>query len=148
MLTWDQIAHALGAALGVEPRIVHVTSDAIAAADPDWGAGLLGDKAHSMVFDTTKYLPNEPHDGKAKYAEAHVPGADYFDIDLIADPEAALPHMIPSAARFEKLMGLLGVSNASRVVFYDQKGLASAARGWRRHLLSNGRRGVPVWTGR
>ena len=41
-----------------------------------------------MVFDTTKYLPNEPHDGKTKYAEAHVPGADYFDIDLIADPDS------------------------------------------------------------
>ena len=54
VLTWDQIARALAAALGVEPRLVHVTSDAIAAADPDWGAGLLGDKAHSMVFDNTK----------------------------------------------------------------------------------------------
>jgi nucleoside-diphosphate-sugar epimerase len=52
--TWDAIAHALAAAAGVEPRIVHVPSDAIAAADPVWGAGLLGDKAHSMVFDTTK----------------------------------------------------------------------------------------------
>ena len=38
--------------------------------------------------------------------------------------------MIPTAARFEKLMGALGVSNTTRVVFYDQKGLASAARGW------------------
>jgi len=94
-----------------------------------WLAAELG-KPDLMVFDTTKYLPNEPHDGRAKYAEAHVPGADYFDIDLIADPEASLPHMIPSPARFETLMGLLGVSNASRVVFYDQKGLASAARGW------------------
>ena len=54
VLTWNQVAHALAAALGVEPRLVHVTSDAIAAADPDWGAGLLGDKAHSMVFDNTK----------------------------------------------------------------------------------------------
>jgi nucleoside-diphosphate-sugar epimerase len=52
--TWNQIVRALGAAAGVEPRIVHIPSDAIAAADPDWGAGLLGDKAHSMVFDTTK----------------------------------------------------------------------------------------------
>ena len=26
----------------------------IAAYDPAWGAGLLGDKAHSMVFDNTK----------------------------------------------------------------------------------------------
>jgi nucleoside-diphosphate-sugar epimerase len=52
--TWDQIVRALAAAARVEPRIVHVPSDAIAAADPEWGAGLLGDKAHSMVFDTTK----------------------------------------------------------------------------------------------
>ena len=54
VLTWDQIAHTLAAALGVTPRIVHVPSDAIAAADPQWGAGLLGDKAHSMVFDNSK----------------------------------------------------------------------------------------------
>jgi nucleoside-diphosphate-sugar epimerase len=54
VLTWDQIAHSLAAALGVTPRIVHVPSDAIAAADPQWGAGLIGDKAHSMVFDNSK----------------------------------------------------------------------------------------------
>lgn len=54
VLTWNQIAESLAVALGVEPRIVHVPSDAIAAADPEWGAGLLGDKAHSMVFDNAK----------------------------------------------------------------------------------------------
>lgn len=52
--TWDRIATTLAAAAGVEARIVHVPSDAIAAADPEWGAGLLGDKAHSMVFDNSK----------------------------------------------------------------------------------------------
>ena len=54
VLTWDQIAYALGAALGVAPRLVHVPSDVIASHDPEWGAGLLGDKAHSMVFDNAK----------------------------------------------------------------------------------------------
>jgi len=54
VLTWNQIAEALAAALGVTARLVHVPSDAIAAADPEWGAGLLGDKAHSMVFDNAK----------------------------------------------------------------------------------------------
>jgi nucleoside-diphosphate-sugar epimerase len=54
VLTWDQIAHALAAALGVTPRLVHVPSDVIAAHDPEWGAGLLGDKTHSMVFDNAK----------------------------------------------------------------------------------------------
>jgi len=53
-LPWDQITTILAAAAGVEPQIVHVPSDAIAAADPEWGAGLLGDKAHSMVFDNSK----------------------------------------------------------------------------------------------
>ena len=54
VLTWNQIAESLAAALGVTARLVHVPSDAIAAADPGWGAGLLGDKAHSMVFDNAK----------------------------------------------------------------------------------------------
>jgi nucleoside-diphosphate-sugar epimerase len=54
VLTWDQITHALAAAAGAEADIVHVPSDVIAVADPDWGAGLLGDKAHSMVFDNAK----------------------------------------------------------------------------------------------
>ena len=54
VLTWNQIAEALAAAAGVTARLVHVPSDAIAAVDPAWGAGLLGDKAHSMVFDNSK----------------------------------------------------------------------------------------------
>jgi nucleoside-diphosphate-sugar epimerase len=54
VLTWNQIAEHMAAALGVQARLVHVPSDAIAAADPEWGAGLLGDKAHSMVFDNSK----------------------------------------------------------------------------------------------
>ena len=39
---------------------MHVPSDAIAAADPDWGAALLGDKAHSMIFDNTKVKRARP----------------------------------------------------------------------------------------
>jgi nucleoside-diphosphate-sugar epimerase len=54
VLTWDQIAHTLAASLGVSADIVHVPSDAIAAADPEWGSGLLGDKSHSLVFDNAK----------------------------------------------------------------------------------------------
>ena len=52
--TWDQIARELARALGVEARIVHVPSDTIAAYDPALGAGLLGDKTHSMIFDNSK----------------------------------------------------------------------------------------------
>jgi hypothetical protein len=33
---------------------VHVASDAIVAADERWGRSLLGDKAHSVIFDNAK----------------------------------------------------------------------------------------------
>jgi len=53
-LTWNQIHETLAAAAGTEARIVHVPSDAIMAHDEEWGQSLLGDKAHSMVFDNAK----------------------------------------------------------------------------------------------
>jgi thiosulfate/3-mercaptopyruvate sulfurtransferase len=95
----------------------------------EWLAGALG-APDQMVFDATKYLPNEPFDGLTKYREAHIPGARFFDIDVVADPDTTLPHMAPTAGRFARLMGELGISNTTRVIFYDQKGLQSSARGW------------------
>ncbi len=55
VLTWDQIFRILARAAGVdEPQLVHVPSELINAFDSDWGAGLLGDKTHSVIFDNTK----------------------------------------------------------------------------------------------
>ena len=51
----------LARAAGAAANIVHVPSELIARYDPAWGASLLGDKAHSMVFDNTKirrYVPD------------------------------------------------------------------------------------------
>jgi len=53
-LTWNQIYEEMAHAAGVLPRLVHVTSDAIAAGDPELGAAMLGDKSHSMLFDNSK----------------------------------------------------------------------------------------------
>lgn len=54
-LSWNQIHEILAHAAGApKPKLVHVPSDLIAAYDPEWGASLLGDKTHSMMFDNTK----------------------------------------------------------------------------------------------
>ena len=53
-LTWDQIHQIFADALGVEAKIVHVPSDVLAAYGPLGGEGLLGDKAHSAIFDNSK----------------------------------------------------------------------------------------------
>ena len=94
-----------------------------------WLAAHLG-AADLVVFDCSTYLPNEPgnkHDG---FRAGHIPGARMFDIDAIADTDTTLPHMVPTAGRFAKLVGALGVSNTTRVVFYDQHGLRASPRGW------------------
>jgi nucleoside-diphosphate-sugar epimerase len=54
MLTWDQIFRTVGAAIGVEPKLIHIPSDFIAACLPDKKGTLLGDKSVSVVFDNSK----------------------------------------------------------------------------------------------
>jgi len=54
VLTWDAIAGLYAAALGTTAEIVHVASETIARTIPEWGPGLIGDKAHSVVFDNAK----------------------------------------------------------------------------------------------
>jgi nucleoside-diphosphate-sugar epimerase len=53
--TWDQVYGWVAEAAGVRsPAFVHIASETIARIDPDRGPSLLGDKAHSAVFDNTK----------------------------------------------------------------------------------------------
>jgi nucleoside-diphosphate-sugar epimerase len=54
VLTWNQIFTLLAHAAGVEPRLIHLPSEIIAAFDPERGPGLVGDKGHSVIFDNTK----------------------------------------------------------------------------------------------
>ncbi len=54
VLTWNQIYTAVADAAGVKANIIHMASDFIAACLPDMTGTLLGDKAVSVVFDTSK----------------------------------------------------------------------------------------------
>jgi len=53
-LTWDQIHRILASAAGTKATLLHLPSEIIARHDQEWGDSLLGDKAHSMVFDNRK----------------------------------------------------------------------------------------------
>jgi nucleoside-diphosphate-sugar epimerase len=53
-LTWDGVAEALLSALGAEAPIVHVASETLARAIPEWGPPLLGDWSHSELYDNTR----------------------------------------------------------------------------------------------
>jgi nucleoside-diphosphate-sugar epimerase len=60
ILTWNQICEILAEAAGVSPNIIHLPSDFISRYDKKWGDGLLGDKAHCLVFDNNKIKAINP----------------------------------------------------------------------------------------
>jgi nucleoside-diphosphate-sugar epimerase len=53
-LSWNAIYTMLASAWGVDLNLVHIPSVTIAKHDQELGAGLLGDKMHSMIFDNSK----------------------------------------------------------------------------------------------
>lgn len=53
-LTWNQVYEIIGSALGMKPKIVHIPSDALSLLYADFYGGLLGDKAHTVIFDNAK----------------------------------------------------------------------------------------------
>ena len=82
------------------------------------------------VIDATFYLPHLQRDAAAEFAQGHLPGAVFFDIEAIADHANPLPHMLPDAKAFADAVGALGIAAGDRVVAYGGKGLIASARAW------------------
>lgn len=84
------------------------------------------------VIDATWFAPflNPPETGHEAYLKAHIPGAVFFNIDAIADPESDLPHTMPDAIVFSSRVRKLGLGDGNRLVVYDQNGFFAAARVW------------------
>ncbi len=95
----------------------------------DWLADNLDD-ASVRVLDGSYHLPSAGRNAREEYTDGHIPGAGFFDIDAVADPETDLPHMLPDAERFAAAVGGLGIANSHTVVVYDCYGMFSAPRVW------------------
>ena len=92
----------------------------------------LVNEPDTRVLDATwvpPFLKDRPN-GKTCFAEGHIPGAQYFDIDDVADPDTALSHMLPSPDLFGAKLSALGIGNDSHVVIYDSNGFFASARAW------------------
>jgi thiosulfate/3-mercaptopyruvate sulfurtransferase len=99
---------------------------------PQWLAKALAGPAEQQpsVLDASFYLPNEAKNPRALFESAHIPGAQFFDIDRISDAATPLPHMLPAPEFFAQSVAALGVNNTRGVVVYDQRGIFSSARVW------------------
>ncbi len=84
-----------------------------------------------IVLDASWYLPDTGRDARVEFSEGHIPGAQFFDLDLASDHATTLPHMLPVAAEFESVARGLGISADAEIVVYDGSGVnLSAARVW------------------
>lgn len=83
-----------------------------------------------IILDGSFFLPNQGRNARAEYEQAHIPGAQFFDIDAVADPSSNLPHMLPSPEDFAQAVERLGIANDSLVVVYDSNYFMASARVW------------------
>lgn len=95
----------------------------------DWLASHMRDP-DLRILDASMYMPGSDRNARAEYAEGHIPGARFFDIDEISDSRSDLPHMAPPIEKFMSRMRAMGVGDGHQVVVYDGAGLFSAARVW------------------
>lgn len=93
---------------------------------------LLSTEKNIRILDATYALPGSGKNPFQAYLSRHIEGAQFFDIDVVADQESALPHMLPSPDYFAACASALGISNDDHVVIYDQSGcyMASARVWW------------------
>ncbi len=97
--------------------------------DAEWLEQRLGTPGLSIV-DGSWYLPAQKRDPKAEYDAAHVPGAIFFDQDVVVDPDSPLPHTLPRPEVFAQHVGSMGISADDTIVVYDGPGVFSAPRVW------------------
>ena len=105
--------------------------------ETDWLANHLEDPG-LRVLECTVYL--QPADvpggyrvesGRAKWAEGHIPGAGFVDLqEELSDRSSKLRFMMPPAAQFAEAMGRAGVGDGVRVILYDRAVNMWAARVW------------------
>jgi thiosulfate/3-mercaptopyruvate sulfurtransferase len=95
----------------------------------DWLKSHLG-APDVRVLDATYFMPGSERTGRQIYDAHHVPGAQFFDIDDIADSDTSLPHMLPPAEKFASRARRLGLGDGHRIICYDQNGYVAACRAW------------------
>ncbi len=94
-------------------------------------AALIGDP-NLVIVDTRHDLMN-PSIGRDAYAAGHIPGAIFVSIDDdLSGTKTGKNgrHPLPSPEGFAATLGAIGISNASKVVIYDQGSTTYVGRLW------------------
>jgi thiosulfate/3-mercaptopyruvate sulfurtransferase len=95
----------------------------------DWLAAHLDDP-NIKIIDASYKMPGVLPLPEDDYLGGHIPGAVFFDVNTIADPNDPRPHMYPGAEQFARDVSALGISSDDTVVAYDAGAWVAAPRAW------------------
>ncbi|MBC2664009.1 3-mercaptopyruvate sulfurtransferase [Novosphingobium flavum] len=95
----------------------------------EWLANEIG-ASDLRIVDATKHLPEAGRDAYAEYAEGHIPGAVFMNLEELVDEQARIESTLPSAEKFSSRMQALGLGDGSRIVLYDDSAIKTSARAW------------------
>lgn len=94
---------------------------------PDWLLARLG---QVNLLDATFTMPGSGKNAGVDYALRHIPGAQFFNIEDIADLDTEMPHMLPPAGEFAAALAALGFDENLPTVIYDDGSIMGACRCW------------------
>ena len=111
--------------------------------EPGWLRDRLDDPG-IVVIDCSWYIPEAMRSAREEFAQGHIPGARFFDLDAASDPDSPYVNMLPDAGRFAEVAGGLGIGDETRVVVYDSSYVSARVWWMFRHF---GHRRVAVLNG-
>ncbi|ODV91767.1 hypothetical protein CANCADRAFT_147386 [Tortispora caseinolytica NRRL Y-17796] len=81
-----------------------------------------------LPLDCSWYMPASPRNPVREFEAMRLPGAKFFPLDAVKNPESPYPHMIPNVRDFLKYMNKLGIKRSDDLIVYDLGGNFSASR--------------------
>ena len=77
------------------------------------------------ILDGSWHMPNSNRNALGEYEDGHIKNSFFFDIDKFSEQNTELPHMLPSASYWKKVISNIGIKNSDHVIIYDNSDVIS-----------------------
>ncbi len=81
------------------------------------------------IIDGRWYIDDKKK-GQTEFKNNHIPGAIFFNLELLSNKEIKIPHMLPRSDQFENFLNQNNISKNNLLVIYDQTGFFCSSRVW------------------
>ena len=80
------------------------------------------------IFDASWHMPNAQRNAQKEYADKHISGTLFWDLDEHSDKDSPFPHMLPNSDYWTRMLWSFGIKNTDHIVVYDLSAVHSACR--------------------